>query len=204
MSETVNRKQRERNEAEKKRRPLGVARRSIWYLLRWMLVITLAVFLCYFALVEAFYISNIYIITSEGMELRADCVLGESDPSSLKEYFTEEWISVDKLLEDQRYSPYRVESYDYRTSFERFIVYPWSKTATVRIIERVRNIQAKPRNEATTDPAPAWDNALIELKLEKDGGRWFISSVEVVEINPEGKPAATPDYSQLTTDIPHY
>lgn len=204
MSETVNRKNRERSEAEKKRRPFGIARRSIWYLLRWMLVITLTIFLCYFALVEMFYVSNIYIITSEGMEKRADCVLGETDANSLQEYFVNDWILQDELLMTQAYHPYRVESYDHRLSFEAIKVFPWSKTATVRVVERVKNIQAKPKNEATVDPAPAWDNAQMELKLEKIDGRWFIVAVEILTLDPEGKPAATPDYSQLTTDVPHY
>lgn len=204
MSETVNKNNRERSAAEKKRRPFGIARRSIWYLLRWMLVITLTIFLCYFALVEMFYVSNIYIITSEGMEKRADCVLGETTTNSLQEYFVNDWILQDELLMTQAYNPYVVESYDHRLSFEAIKVFPWSKTATVRVVERVKNILAKPKNEATVDPAPAWDNAQMELKLEKIDGRWFIVAVEILTLDPEGKPAATPDYSQLTTDVPHY
>ena len=38
----------------------GVARRSIWYILRFVLIASVVVTLCYAALMEAMYVSNIY------------------------------------------------------------------------------------------------------------------------------------------------
>ena len=49
----------------------AIARRSIWYLLRTLLVIALIVVLCLTAFVTAMHISNIYILVTEGLELRA-------------------------------------------------------------------------------------------------------------------------------------
>ncbi len=99
-----------------KRSPLGVARRGVWYLLRLLLIITLSVSLCYAALVEAMYISNIYIIVSEGMEMRADCILGNISKNELSEHFDENWLIRDEQLESGKYDAYRIDSYDYRLS----------------------------------------------------------------------------------------
>ena len=49
---------------QEKQSALGVARRSVWYILRLLIIITCAASLCYAALVEAMYISNIYIIVT--------------------------------------------------------------------------------------------------------------------------------------------
>ena len=78
----------------------GVARRSIWYILRFVLIASVVVTLCYAALMEAMYVSNIYIIVTEGMEMRADCILGNKSKAELTEHFTEtsirsiEWIHM--------------------------------------------------------------------------------------------------------------
>ena len=61
----------------------GVARRSIWYILRFVLIASVVVTLCYAALMEAMYVSNIYIIVTEGMEMRADCILGNKSKAEL-------------------------------------------------------------------------------------------------------------------------
>ena len=53
----------------------AIARRSIWYLLRTLLVIALIVVLCLTAFVTAMHISNIYILVTEGLELRAGYIL---------------------------------------------------------------------------------------------------------------------------------
>lgn len=189
---------------EDKRSPLGVARRGVWYLLRLLLIITLAVSLCYAALVEAMYVSNIYIIVSEGMEMRASCILGTVGKNELTEHFDENWLIRDSALESGLYDAYRVDSYDYRLSIEKFKVLPWSKTATLQVLERVLNIQAPAYNDDTTDPAPAWTDSRMKITLEKVEGRWYITELEVLELSPEVEPRPTPDYSQLETYIPHY
>lgn len=187
-----------------KRGALGVARRSIWYILRLLIIITVCLTLCYGALVEAMYVSNIYIIVTEGMEMRADCILGTKGRDELQEHFYSGWLSQDAELESGKYDAYRVDSHDYRLSIEKFKVYPWSKDATLRVVERVVNIQAVPYSDDNTEPAPAWQDSRMNVKLEKIEGRWYITELEVLELDPETDPRPTPDYSQLETDIPHY
>ena len=76
----------------------GVARRSIWYILRFVLIASVVVTLCYAALMEAMYVSNIYIIVTEGMEMRADCILGNKSKAELTEHFTESWLQEDEAV----------------------------------------------------------------------------------------------------------
>ena len=107
----------------------GVARRSIWYILRFVLIASVVVTLCYAALMEAMYVSNIYIIVTEGMEMRADCILGNKSKAELTEHFTESWLQEDEAVNGNKYSLYRVDSYDHRLEIEKFRVWPWSKEA---------------------------------------------------------------------------
>ena len=71
----------------------GVARRSIWYILRFVLIASVVVTLCYAALMEAMYVSNIYIIVTEGMEMRADCILGNKSKAETS-IRSIEWIHM--------------------------------------------------------------------------------------------------------------
>ena len=87
----------------------GVARRSIWYILRFVLIASVVVTLCYAALMEAMYVSNIYIIVTEGMEMRADCILGNKSKAELTEHFTESWLQEDEAVNGNKYSLYRVD-----------------------------------------------------------------------------------------------
>ena len=102
----------------------GVARRSIWYILRFVLIASVVVTLCYAALMEAMYVSNIYIIVTEGMEMRADCILGNKSKAELTEHFTESWLQEDEAVNGNKYSLYRVDSYDHRLEIEKFRVWP--------------------------------------------------------------------------------
>ncbi|MBR0157001.1 MAG: hypothetical protein IJM20_05745 [Clostridia bacterium] len=185
-------------------RSLGVARRSIWYILRTVLIVALCLVVCYGAFLEAMYVSNIYIIVTEGMELRADSILGNTAAADLREHFSEEWLAEDEELLAGKYSAFKVDSYDYRVNIEKCTVYPWSKKATLRVVERVVNIQATAYSDDNTDPVPDWTPSRIEIELQKTDGRWYITKLTVLEDDPEIEPRPTPDYSQLETDIPHY
>lgn len=204
MSETNTPLKKNTVQTDEAQSPVGIARRSLWYILRLLLVITLVVALCYFALVQAMYMSNIYIIVTEGLERRADCILGNRPSAELTEYFTKDWITRDEAIDGGKYDAFRVDSNDYRLTIEKMSVSPWSKEATIRVLEQVVNIQASPYNDSNKDPLPKWEDSRMEIRLEKIDGRWYISFISVLQANPEIEPGATPDYSQLETDIPHY
>ena len=92
----------------------AIARRSIWYLLRTLLVIALIVVLCLTAFVTAMHISNIYILVTEGLELRAGYILQGGEIAPLTEYFTENFIAQDPALYAGTYSSFNVTYGGYR------------------------------------------------------------------------------------------
>ncbi len=136
--------------------------------------------------------------------MRADCILGNKSKAELTEHFTESWLQEDEAVNGNKYSLYRVDSYDHRLEIEKFRDWPWSKEATLPVVERVPNIQATPYSSDTTDPVPSWVACRYEITVDKFDGRWYITRLTVVDVDPPEEPHATPDYSKLETDIPHY
>lgn len=183
--------------ARNSKNPIRRARRSIWYALRLMLVATLILLACYCVFVEGMYLSNIYIIVTEAMPLRANVILTEGAIADMERYFTEDFLNSDPMLYEGTYSDYTVNSYDYRYDVESISVMPWSKSAKVTYVERIPRINAEADAEAEDSEFPEWVAARYSIALEKIEGRWFISEIEVLEVNPEEETKPTPDYSQL-------
>lgn len=197
MGEKGKRKLTYNERREKRADGLARTRRSIWFVLRTVLIIAAVVLLCYAAFVEALYISNNYIIVTEGMALRADCILNDNSVSTLYDHFSESERIMDTALFSGKYDAYHVESYNYDLKIEGITVYPWSKEARFTVRETVTQIIASPYDDNNTDPVPEWTNARYEIVLEKFSGKWIVTALTVLEINPESEPPNTPDYSKL-------
>lgn len=177
--------------------PLGTARRSIWFVLRAILIVSILLGVAFAVFTEGMYISNMYIIVTEGMELRADTVLKNGDAGELKQYFTETFINSDGLLLTKPYQDYAVESFDYRYKIKAISVLPWSKTASMTYIERIPSFVSAPISDNVSQAAPAWTPMTYKVRLVKVEGNWLIAGLEVLEENPPEEARPTPDYSQL-------
>ena len=177
--------------------PLGTARRSIWFVLRAVLAISLLLGLAYAVFTEFMYISNMYIITTEGMKLRADTVLKNGDVKELEQYFTETFINSDGLILTKPYQDYAVDSFDYRYKIKSVSVLPWSKTGSMTYVERIPSFVASPISDNVDRTAPAWIPMTYKVRLVKVEGKWLIAGLEVLEENPPEEVRPTPDYSQL-------
>ena len=177
---------------------LGVVRRSIWYVLRAVLIVSILLGVAFAVFTEGMYISNMFIIVTEGMEARADAVLKNGSSSDLSQYFTEEFLNKDELLNSGVYGNYSVDSYDYRYTIKAISVMPWSKTGTVTYIERIPTIVGTPISEDVTQPLPRWTAMRYKIRLRKVEGSWLISELMVLEVDPAEEALPTPDYSQLT------
>lgn len=176
---------------------LGRTRRSIWFILRTVIIFAVVSVLCYGVFMEAMYISNNYIIITEGMALRADCILNDGDISSLSDYFSDSELNVDTALFNDQYDAFHVESYNYSIDVEKFSVYPWSKKATFIVRETVTQIIASPYDDGNIQPVPQWTNARYEVRAEKFDGKWIITRLTILETDPKVDPPHTPDYSKL-------
>ncbi|MBQ4610601.1 MAG: hypothetical protein IJB30_02600 [Clostridia bacterium] len=185
------------------RNQYAIARRSIWYLLRTMLSVALVIVLCLGAFVTAMHISNLYILVTEGLELRAEYVLQGGELTSLTEYFAEEFVARDPALYDGTYSDFTVTNFIYKIEIKNLFVLPWHNTATVKVYEKLLSVSGK-ANEGAPDGAvmPEWPAAVYNVKLTKTDGRWYISDMLLLMNSPEEAPLPTPDYSLLPSPQP--
>ena len=178
----------------------AIARRSIWYLLRTLLVIALIVVLCLTAFVAAMNISSVYILVTEGLELRAKYILQGGEISSLTEYFTENFIAQDPALYAGAYSGFNVTNFIYKIEVKSILALPGDNSATVKVYEKLLSISGSPIEGADPDAKlPQWVPATYNVKLRKIKDRWYISDMILLKQNPAEKPLPTPDYSQLAT-----
>ena len=188
-----------RREESRQIRKLRIARRSMTYIVRTLLLIIMACIVCIAAFLTAERVANLYILTSEGMALRAECVLADGSKSDLEEYFTLSFLENDSAMSDTTYSNYTISSYNYDLTIEKISVLPWSMVATVTAVERVTikgNINADQlgEDETTSDYAvPEWTPVRYSIKFINDNARWYISELTVLEENPETTDLGTPD-----------
>jgi len=180
-------------------RRLRVARRSMMYVVRTLLLVILAVILCIGAFLTAERYSNLYILTSEGMALRAECVFADGARNDLEEYFTLTFLESDPAMSDATYANYTITDYNYDLAIDRISVLPWSMSATVIATEHVSlkgNINADQLSEdqnVADYPLPAWTPKRYKIKFINADARWYISELTLLEENPDGSDLGTPD-----------
>ena len=178
---------------------LRVARRSMMYIVRTLLLVIMAAIFCIAAFLTAERISNLYILTSEGMTLRADCIFADGARNDLEEYFTLTFLQADPAMTNTTYANYTITSYNYDLTIERISVLPWSMSATVIATERVSlkgNINADQISEdqnASDYPPPDWTPVRYKISFINANSRWYISNLEVLEENPDNSNLGTPD-----------
>lgn len=181
---------------------LRTARRSMMYVVRTLLLVIAGVLVCALAFFTTERMSNLYILSSEGMALRAACVLGGSQKADLEEYFLLTCIAEDERLQSDDYRNYTVSSYNYDLEVEKVFVLPWSATATVTAVETVRlkgtiNPDLIEEGKSAADyPLPPWNSGRYRIHFVNTGERWYISELELLEENPAIEPLRTPDLSQ--------
>ena len=183
--------------ARKKLRAVTSARRSIFYLMRTILIVLAVAALCVVAFISAAHISNAYILVNEGMPLRIDCILKGGSPSEMAAYFTEACIDADEPQRETGAEPYAgaaVTSYEYSLSVTSLHLLPWQSDMYVDAVEQVRAIRGSIQTDSGSDGSvPSWTPRKYRLHLERIDNRWYIGSVELLELNPKIAVPATPD-----------
>lgn len=184
------------------RNKYAVASRSIWYVLRTLLIFTAIVALCLGVFVEGMYVSNLYILVTEGLEARTECILTDGAVLDLTEYFTEEFVRNDNALYEGIYDEFTVSSFDFRVDVESVSVLPWNKRATMQVLTYLAAINAAADDPDSGAELPEWRAARYSISLARSGSRWYITGMTLIEENPEMEPAPTPDYSLLPSPTP--
>lgn len=181
-----------------------IAGRSVWYVFRTFLLLLCVAALCWGIFLTALNYGNIYILATEGMKLRAECVLRDSPKMELTEYFTSRFIENDKLLSHTAYDNYTIADFNYSLSVEKLSSLPWSVNASMQAVERISSLSGNinsdflPQGADPADyPLPEWRSGRYTITFAKVEGRWYISTVTYIEEAPEEKPKNTPDMSLL-------
>ncbi len=177
-----------------------MAKRGIWYFMRTILIIALVLVLAVGVFITAMRISNIYIIATEGMQLRMNQILQEESLLTMQEYFTSRFLSEDQLLWENDYDDYDISSFDYRLEVKGILVWPWSTTAELTVVEQMRSISGKILEsripeDADPDaeyPVPEWQAGEYRMHFVLQDDRWYIDRLERVAPAAEAPAEATP------------
>lgn len=187
-----------------------MARRGIWFFMRTVLLAVLLVALCYGVFTTAMRASNLYILATEGLELRAECILQDGAQVELREYFTEAFLEKDTALSHTVYEDYTITNFDYRIEVEGVSVWPWSQTATVTVIERMAamtgtlNEDKKPEGTAedAEHPLPEWQPGRYLLRFRLKDDRWYIYQMQLLKTVASEEPKRTPDMRMSPMPVP--
>jgi len=182
--------------ARKQLRAISSVRRSVFYFMRAILTVLVIGALCILSFLSASRLSNTYILVNEGMPLRADCILKGDSPTDLVPYFTTGCIVDDEKQRETSALPYAgmtISSFEYSLSIKDMHIMPWHVSTYVDVVEQIRVIKGSVSAESGADSIPDWAPRKYRLYLDRVDGRWFISAVELLELNPKIDPPATPD-----------
>lgn len=178
---------------------LRTTRRSIIFLIRTILLVLLIVMLCVAAFITTARLSNSYILVNEGMPLRAASMLHGVDDPELAYYFTSDCITEDAALRMQSISVFRdftVSSYEYDLIIDKMHVFPWQASTYVDVTEQITSIKASALLESGAVEVPEWTPIRYRLYLQQIDSRWYIRTIELLEVNPALPAANTPDPDQ--------
>ena len=70
---------------------------------------------------------------------------------------------------------------------------PWQSSIYVDVIENITSIRASASSESSDSGVPEWTPVRYRLYLKNIDSRWYIDSIELLELNPELPAANTPD-----------
>lgn len=97
-------------------------------------------------LVISFYLAmntaNIWVLISDGLDARAGVVMMGNDASELENYFRQEFLSQDPVLQvglsdSSPYRDYEIRGYDHRVQMISVWSWPWENVARAEIIESI-------------------------------------------------------------------
>ena len=90
-------------------------------------------------------------------------------------------------------------SYDYRIDVKAVSVLPWSKRANMTVDARLAAINAASDDTEGAAPAelPEWEAGRYQVVFKREGSRWYINSITLLQRDPETEVKPTPDMSLL-------
>ena len=179
----------------------------MWFIASRLLIFTVVVAV----LILAFYLSmnaaNIYILLSDGMELRTQVILTREGGEDLHNFFRDDFLYADEALnvgysEESPYVNYDISSFESDVTLEWVWSWPWEDTAQATIVYRVPEIHGsilsskKSLVESGVLPAspPSWQGGRYRMTLYRENGQWKIAGMTQTQVilEPTPAPTATP------------
>ena len=173
-------------------------------------VVSLVVGLCMLGFNVARATGNVYVIATEGMQVRAANILmpNDEDTGDLTKYFTSQWLEQDTELSEHAYTQDSITAFDHRVQLESVWAQPWADTATVTLVETVNTIKGShptgeydETGEEITEACAPWEKRRYKVTCVKLGSAWLIDQLEVAEVL-EPDPTPTPEPELTPTPEP--
>lgn len=168
-------------------------RRGVWYLASRLFLICMITGMAITVFYYAMNLSNMQIITKDGMAARAKVIMGiEQDAEVLKRYFQQACLDADEPLNTalngkSAYADYNVRGIDHRLNMGFFWTWPWDTSVRVSIEESIPRIDGRVKGSRADEMIaqkgsaglypPEWPDAKYWVILTKENGRWKIRSL---------------------------
>lgn len=179
-------------------------RRFLWYLASRLLIFTVIVSVLILAFYLAMNAANIYILLSDGMQLRASVILTREDAEELNNFFYADFLNQDQTLAiglsaESPYLNYRVTGFESDVTMEWVWSWPWEDTAQATIVHRVQDIKGSVvsgkselvKSGALSASPPAWQGGRYRVTLARERGRWKIAGMTQTQVILAPTPAPT-------------
>lgn len=175
--------------------------RLLCFIVALIVGVTALVGVCVLGFQVARATGNVYVIATEGMQVRAANILmpGDEDTGDLTKYFTSQWIESDTELKENNYTSDKITSFDHRVKVESIWAQPWSGKATVTLVETVNTINGSHphrrggRKRGGRGPLRPLGEAAVPVSCAKLGDAWLIENLEVLEtLEPDPTPTPEP------------
>jgi len=186
--------------------------RLLWFIVALVSTVTVLVGICVFGYHMANAVGNVYVIATEGMQVRAANILmpNDEDTGDMALYFSELWIASDEELVNNAYTQDTISSFDYKLKLESIWPKPWKGTATVTLTESIPTITGThPTGDldamgvSITEPCAAWQKKRYKLTLRKNDNHWQIDQLEIVDLlEPDPTPTKEPVITPTPTGTP--
>jgi len=193
-----------------------------WFWLKLLSALAAGIGLMCFAFFATMDTVNLWVMTSEAMDLQARVVLQEGDNADLLACFTQRYIDTSPtvLITAKDYASYTISNYEVRTSVQSVSCWPWRGSATAIVTQRITNLdgtvhadalQANPNMEKAP---PKWPSLKYRVHFRRMPDGWKIDQMTALEAVPDrwqppwltpapsGTMAASPTPVPAATDEP--
>ncbi|MEF9972992.1 MAG: hypothetical protein RSJ41_06700 [Clostridia bacterium] len=182
-------------------------RRFLWFIASRLLAFSIIVSILILGFYLAMNAANIYILLSDGMELRTQVILMREDTEELNNFFRTDFLSSDEALQiglspQSPYLNYKINSFESDVKMEWVWSWPWEDTAQATIVHRVPTIKgsvigeksALVKNGQLSATPPSWQGGRYKMTLLRTNGQWKIAGMTQTQVilDPTPTPLASP------------